>query len=95
MRHYTREFKEEALRLIAEHGGSIKEIAASLGVPFGTLYYWQKKAAAAAAKAARTPKRSAGEQEEEIKRLHRELERVRMERDFLKKAAAFFAKNEH
>ena len=88
-RKYTVEFKEQAVRLYRENEGSqtVTEVAKQLGISMPTLYQWVKKAEKRASKEA-TPERA------EVERLRRELEQVKMERDFLKKATAFFAKNQ-
>lgn len=86
---YTLEFKEEAVRLVA---GSqrVATVAKALGLAEQTLHNWVKAAKSGGLKGAAAPKVSA--EQMEISRLRTELARVRMERDILKKAAAYFAK---
>src|SRR5919206_4360555 len=82
---YSPEFKAEALRLIAETDEPIKKIARELGVASKTLHEWLKAARP-------EPREPLNEDERsELQRLRRELVKVRMERDILKKATAFFA----
>ena len=94
--HYTAEFKQEAVRLVETTGKSCAQIARDLGVPPHYVVRWKKrqevqKAAGRPVNTGRgVPARS--EQEERIKHLERELEIARQERDVLKKAVAFFAK---
>ena len=85
-RRFKNEFKVHAVELTRVSGKSATEIAKDLGISTTTLCGWMKKAEAAAAR----PRSES--QQDEIKRLRKEVETLRMERDFLKKAAAFFAK---
>ena len=89
-RSFTPEFKREALRLIEESGQPLSKIARDLGIRPNQLREWRDQSQAAGP--APAPPLPAGSEAEEIRRLRRELEVVRQERDFLKKAAAFFAK---
>lgn len=86
---YTKEFKEEAVKLVVERGYTQAEAGRALGVDSKNISHWIKAFA---------PDKSVGKQinpdQEEIKRLRKENERLIMEREILKKAAAFFA-NEH
>jgi transposase len=87
---YSSEFKESAIKLALEPGKSIAQTAVDLGIKKNTLYTWIHKY--------REPKKlsvSANNNEhiyDEVKRLKKELARVTQERDLLKKAAAYFAK---
>lgn len=83
-RRYSNEFKAQAVELVRTSGKGVTEVARDLGIAISVLSRWVVKADDAAA---RTPEESA-----ELKRLRKEVERLTMERDFLKKAAAFFAK---
>ena len=90
---YTVEFKARAVRLCEESGRPIAEVARDLGIKYQTLYEWMKKAGKAGTdQAVRVGTERQETPEEEVRRLRRELDETRMERDFLKKAAAFFAK---
>lgn len=85
---YTEEFKAEAVRQVTERKYPAKEVAERLGVALNTLYIWVRKAA---------PAKSATDElvtsKKEIQRLKAELKRTQEERDILKKAAAFFARD--
>jgi transposase len=86
---YTLEFKLEAVRLV-QGGQSIAAVAKVLGIAEQTLHNWVKAQAAGELKAQAGKGVSA--EQMEISRLRAELARVKMERDILKKAAAYFAK---
>jgi transposase len=87
---YTLEFKQEAVRLV-ESGQSIAAAARSLGVVEQTLYNWVKAKREGRLKGPASSKGVSVEQME-ISRLRAELARVKMERDILGKATAYFAK---
>ncbi len=81
---YTREFKEEAVRLARTSGKSIAQVARELGISDTSLHQWRKELTQHGKEAfpgsgSQTPL------EEENRRLKRELERVQQERDILKK----------
>jgi transposase len=89
-KRYTREFKIEAIQLAENSDKPMAQIARELGVHPNTLYKW--RAAYAADREEAFPghgKLKASD--EQVRQLRRELERVRQERDILKKAVAFFA----
>jgi transposase-like protein len=86
-KRYTDEFKIEAIKQITERGHSVQDVAARLGVSGHSLYAWLKKYGTGTRPAAQ-----ADDQQAEIKRLRAELKRVTEERDILKKATAYFAK---
>lgn len=86
-KRYPEEFKIEAVRQIVECGHPVAEVSARLGVSQHSLYKWIKER--------QTPPGQRQEQlsrSEELRRLKAELKRVTEERDILKKAAAYFAK---
>jgi transposase len=85
-RQYTAEFKAEAVKLVTEQGYSLREAAQSLGIEASVLRYWKKKLLVKAGSKALTE-----DEQMELARLREENRRLRMERDILKKAAAFFA----
>ncbi len=90
-RKHTREFKLEAVRLIKERGVSVAQAARDLGVSDGLLHKWVKAFADDPAHA--FPGHGQMKPEEaEIAQLRREVIRLKAERDILKKAAAYFAK---
>ena len=80
-------FKIEAVKQVTERGYPVAEVASRLGVSAHSLYQWLKRY---------DPKRATlvepADQQAEIRRLKAELKRVTEERDILKKAAAYFAK---
>ena len=94
-RKFTREFKLEAFRLVGEGDQPLAEVARELGIRADILRRWLEEAASRTGLEDGTLFPGNGRQEgpeAEIRRLRRELELVRQERDFLKKAAAYFAK---
>jgi len=88
-KRYTPEFKAEAVRLVAESENTMKEVAQELGVSQSALTRWCQKAGVTEKPVAHDV---AEARDKEIRLLKKELTRVRQERDFLKKAAAFFAR---
>ena len=96
-KQYSSSFRANAVRLAAESDRPISEVARDLGIEYATLYGWMKKAGKTKQIHDRRlpplpPAPPPETAEEEVRRLRRELDEVRMERDFLKKAAAFFAR---
>lgn len=89
-RNYTKEFKIEAVRLVTEENYSIREAAESLGVSANSLRSWRKELEKEAENAF-PGKGKISTRDEQMQRLQEEVRRLRMERDILKKAAAFFA----
>jgi transposase len=90
-RKYTREFKLAAVKLITEQGRSVAEAARSLGVSEKQLRHW-KSVLAEQGQQAFPGNGNLPAADEELRRLREENQRLRMERDILKKATAFFAK---
>jgi transposase-like protein len=90
-RKFTREFKLEAVRLIRERGVSYAQVAEDLGVHATQLRNWVKQLAEDPQQAFPGHGLMKPEQQE-IARLKREVAKLRAERDILKKAAAYFAK---
>lgn len=88
----SREFKLEAVRLLETGQKPATQLALELGVPRNRLYKWRDELAAKGDAAFRGQGRPNAGQESEVARLKRELERVTEERDILKKAAAYFAR---
>ncbi len=89
---YPREFREEAVRLVRESGKSIGQVAKDLGVADQSLRNGVRQTDLD------TGRRTDGlttEEREELRRLRRENRILREEREILKKAAAFFAKETH
>ena len=90
-RTYTPEFKAEAVKLVTERGYSVAEAARSLGIHETLLRSW-KQALEAQGADAFPGQGKLPAAEEELRRLRAENKRLLAERDILKKAAAFFAK---
>lgn len=88
-RKYSKEFKLEAVNLANERGVSLSLVAQELGINPGMLARWRRELDEEGAEAF---KGQGHARDEEMMRLKRELARVRKERDFLREAAAFFAK---
>lgn len=86
---YTLEFKQEAIRLV-ESGESLASASRTLGVVEQTLHNWVKADRLGKLRGVETRRVSA--EQMEISRLRAELARVKMERDILGKATAYFAK---
>ena len=89
-RHYTREFKLEALRLLETSGKSATQIEHDLGIGKGNLYRWKRKLLQDGQDAFPGHGRLTSEQER-IRQLEREVEVLRQQRDILKKAVAIFS----
>ena len=86
---YSPEFKDEAVKQVTERGHSVQEVAARLGVSNHSLYKWVKSVRP-------SKEEQRGDElldaKKEILKLRAELRRVQEERDILKKAAAYFAR---
>jgi transposase len=94
-RQFSREFKLEAVRLAKESGKPQAQIARELGIRPDMLRSWKRQAEGRAGFAAEDVFPGNGHQpsqDEELRRLRRENDVLRQERDFLKKATAYFAK---
>jgi len=104
MRRYvihTDEYKADAIRFAMRGDRTIGQVAADLGVPYGTVYSWcrkipvakkPKEKASALALAGESVEQRLERLERENERLRRDNESLRVDREILKKAAAFFAK---
>ena len=88
---YTKEFKDDAIRLVFEHGYSCNEVGRRLGINPCNVTRWVREY-----EHDEQPSNEGGvsrkEIEGELQRLRKENKRLQMEREILKKAAAFFAK---
>jgi len=89
---YTREFRQEAVKLITEEKLSLPEVARRLSLAPSTLSYWVKASKAGKLGDIRRGQRPLTDVEMELARMKKELAEVKMERDILKKAAAYFAR---
>jgi transposase len=92
-RSFSREFKLEAVRLVHERGVSVAQAAHDLNLHPNMLHKWVKERAADPAHAFPGQGQLKPEQAE-IERLRREVQKLKAERDILKKAAAYFAKDQ-
>jgi transposase len=88
-RTFTREFKVRAVQLVTEKGYSYAEAARQLGIAEAQLRNWKKQLDASSTQAFPG---NGNAIEEEVQRLRAENKRLLLERDILKKATAFFAK---
>ena len=88
-KRYSAEFKREAIRRAAEEGRTDKEVCNELGISTRQLLRWRDELHVLGADAFPG---SGHSRDEELTRLKRELAKVKKERDFLKEAAAYFAK---
>jgi transposase len=91
-RKYSIEFKQEAVRLVREEGLTYAQVGRDLGVDRGVVRSWVQKDEAGELVTPAAAKRPEPSLEDELRRLRRENAVLREERDILKKAAAFFAK---
>ena len=89
-RTFTEAFKAEAIRLVSEQGKSVAAAARALDLTESALRQWVREAER---EARRTGALTSGERKE-LEQLRRENRTLRMERDILKKAAAFFARDQ-
>lgn len=90
-RQFTPEYKAEVVRLVAASGKTIGQVAAELDLSATAVRAWVQRAAIDDRGDPHGPLTSA--ERAELTRLRRELKTVTMERDFLSKAAAFFARS--
>ena len=86
-KQYSKEFKDEAVSLVREQGYSVPDAAKSLGLASNILYRWKEKF-----EAQLEGKILSEDERGELKQLRKEVKTLRMEKDILKKASAFFAK---
>ncbi|GHO59855.1 transposase [Ktedonobacter robiniae] len=88
---YTPEFKREAVRLAQTSGKPIAQVARELGISDTSIHQWRKELAVHGSQAFPGSGHQT-DQEEEVRRLKRELEIVKQERDILKKAVDIFSR---
>lgn len=86
---YPPEFRAAAVRMVLEQGVSAREVAANLGIKYTTLLSWLKQH-----RRGEGPARVQEDLRQQVRRLQAEVDQLRMERDILKKAAAYFAKDQ-
>ena len=87
IRSYTTEFKKEAVALVTEQGYSVAKAAESLGITDKLLYNWKAKF-----EEKRSGSVLSDDERSELIKLRKDNKRLQMEREILKKASAFFAK---
>lgn len=92
-RMFSREFKQEAVELVTKRGVSTAQASRDLGIHATVLRRWVRAAAADGAAAFPGNGKLTPEQEE-LRSLRREVSKLKAERDILKKAAAYFAKDQ-
>ena len=90
-RKYTREFKLEAVKLVVDQDRTVSDVAESLGIDRSLLQRWKSQLKAEGLLAF-PGNGKVNPHEEELRELRRELNKVRQERDILKKATAYFAR---
>ncbi len=91
-RNYTNEFKEEADKLVIDQGYSLAEASRNLGVNANLLGRWKKESEQSENESISPGSMTA--MQAELKRLKKENKQLKMEREILKKTAAFFAKEQ-
>lgn len=89
-RKFTKEFKSEVVRLVLEEGKSVAEVARDLDVLVNSVHGWVKQAKIDAGQGPDGALTTA--EKEELTRLRKEVRELKLEREILKKATAFFAK---
>lgn len=93
VKHYSPEFKMEAVKRVQKTGVSVAKVAADLGINENTLHGWVKRSR----EKPDTPFPGSGKlsaEDERLRKLERENRELREENEILKKAAAYFAKNQ-
>lgn len=90
---YSREFKVETVKLITERGENVSQVALDMGIHENTLYKWIRELSAKPEEAFPGKGHMVSEAEE-LRRLKKENERLKMERDILKKAMAIFSQDQ-
>ena len=89
---YTREFRQEAVKLVVEEKISCREAAQRLSLAPSTLAYWVKAYKSGKLREVGKVHKPLTEVEMELARTKKELAEVKMERDIIKEAAAYFAR---
>jgi len=87
---FSKQFKIDAVKLITEQGYNVSEAARNLGIHHSSLRRWKKQFETNGNQAF-PGKGHMSPENEELERLRKEVKKLRMEREILKKAAAFFA----
>jgi len=90
-KHYSKQFKIDAVELVTEQRFNVSEAARNLGIHHSSLRRWKRQLESDGNQAF-PGKGNLSPEKQELDRLRKENKRLRMERDILKKATAFFAK---
>jgi transposase len=90
-KNYSKQFKKDAVKLVTEQGFDVSEAARNLGIHHSSLRRWKRQLESDGNQAF-PGKGNLSADKDELNRLRKENKRLRMERDILKKATAFFAK---
>jgi transposase len=89
-KQFSKQFKIDAVKLVSEQGYNVSEAARNLGIHHSSLRRWKKQFETNGNQAF-PGKGHMSPEKEELDRLRKEVKKLRMEREILKKAAAFFA----
>ncbi len=89
-KQFSKQFKMDAVKLVTEQGYKVSEAARNLGIHHSSLRCWKKQFETNGNQAF-PGKGHMSPEKEELDRLRKEVKKLRMEREILKKAAAFFA----
>ena len=89
--HYSKQFKTDAVKLVTEQDFNVSEAARNLGIHHSSLRRWKRELESDGNQAF-PGKGNLSAEKQELDRLRKENKRLRMEREILKKATAFFAK---
>lgn len=89
-KHYSKQFKIDAVKLVTEQGYKVSEAARNLGIHHSSLRHWKKQLENDGNQSF-PGKGHMTSDKEELYRFRKEVKKLRMEREILKKAAAFFA----
>jgi transposase len=89
---YTKEFKQEAVKLLENSAQNGRDVARELGVSHAMLYRWRRDLGLKPAALSTLSEALSPDEKEELRRLRKEVAQLRMDKEILKKATAFFAK---
>ena len=92
-KRYSKQFKQEAVRLLETDPRPAAEIARELGIDFSMIYRWKRELGRRSPNVETVADALSPNEREELRRLRRENAELREEREILKKATAFFAKH--